>query len=87
MARHGTVAGWAQHKYLGEPPCDACVRARQRYDHRNNQTPRRVASQRLRARAAGLARKQLIERHKDEYLELYAAAKDELLGGDQIDRE
>lgn len=76
--RCGTASGYSGHQTRGEKPCDACVRAKARYDARRNAAPERVRKNRLYAKAQGLANLRLRHRHLGEYRELYEEAVKEV---------
>jgi hypothetical protein len=82
--RHGTYSGWNKHQTRGEPPCDACYRAKADYDHRRRETSDVKLRQRVLARAQHRAVKELAHRHPDEYRQLYLRFKAELLEAEGI---
>jgi hypothetical protein len=69
--RHGTTAGTARHKWLGEEPCEACRRAKAEYDERWRAAPKRRRDSRRAAKAQHLALKDLRTSHVEEYARLY----------------
>lgn len=66
--RHGTRAGWLQHRKEGKKPCRPCLDANAAYmrEHRSKTTGWRDQNQ-ARSRAAW----RLVDLHRDEFEQLY----------------
>lgn len=68
---HGTIAAWSRHHRDGETPCEECREGYNRYrreKYANN--PKVRASAKIANYRRDLATRELIRRHRTEYLEL-----------------
>ena len=77
--RHGTQSGWRLHLTLSERPCDPCYAAKSEYDKRRKAAPYHTVMNRLHAKAQARTNTVMRQRHLDEYHEVYALAKAQLL--------
>jgi hypothetical protein len=75
IARHGTYAGYGAHARADERPCDACYRAKERYDARRRAAPAHVRACRLRARAQHAALGRLRALNPELYRRFYEEEK------------
>lgn len=71
MAECGTYAGYQQHKKKRTPTCEPCKKANADYNkQRRARGGPSVDAERRYDKAAKRARQSLIERHRDEFLQL-----------------
>lgn len=71
ITRHGTNSGWRLHQTLNEQACDACTRAKQKYDKNRRNLPTNKIKARANASAQARAKTKLANKHKTEYQQLY----------------
>lgn len=67
--RHGTYAGYQQHRRAGERACDPCMAASREYtrQHRANRDPQKSAREAARSKARQRALWRLTALHPEEF--------------------